>query len=239
MIINKNNPSEISLNWREATYQNFTVLSWRDILFSISHSFVSKKYYYSGREYTLTIDGKKYVYRCSDENSGMSRHTISKGNYSLTILMGFYSVLMNDNVIDPNIKPSEFIKLPFNIFLSNRYESKTSTINPLNITINKKEVTLYEPIGGNERINSFAYFDGNDLVIDYGILGGDYEDEYFITIKEKHLIYLFDAFLIESKNKAELLIGIMNAFKGKRCFNRVKEYLELKKIPFENSVRHG
>jgi hypothetical protein len=43
---------------------------------------------------------------------------------------------------------------------------------------------------------------------------------------------------IENENKAELLITLRNVFKGEKCFEKVKDFLKIKNIPFENIVRH-
>ena len=240
------NTRNIVLKWDQTTFKTTTSIRWRGILFHIrinahqteNGSTASMTYLYNNKLY----DCKLTKWKWAGGSNGIYPPAITTSSHSLKIRGGLNFLSIKEEPIQPNNKTNQFEEFPFEIIKTPDYIIFDIPIKiekkPEEIKVEKNQVVLYEFKNSNESINSYAYFDKEDLVIDYGILGGDYEDEYFITIKEKHLIYLFDAFLIESKNKAELLIGIMNAFKGKRCFNRVKEYLELKKIPFENSVRH-
>ncbi len=106
------------------------------------------------------------------------------------------------------------------------------------ISVCTDQVTLYDNGGGSVFVNSYAYFEKEDFVVDFWKLGYTYEDEYFIIIDNKNVSLLFKEFKIESENKSELLIGILNAFNGKDCFEKYEKFLDLKKIPHYNNVRH-
>ncbi len=127
-------------------------------------------------------------------------------------------------------KGNKVAKSHFNIM------NETSTENKIFHTGNK--VTLYEFKDNNLDINSYAYFEKKNLVIDYWKLSNRYEDEYFITIKKDQLRKLYIEFEIMTENKSELLIKIFNTFKGEDCFSKLKAFLTMKCISFESSVRH-
>ena len=97
---------------------------------------------------------------------------------------------------------------------------------------------MYEVSGTNAYVNSYAYFEGNDLVVDFWKLGNRYEDEDFIIVKERFVPLVFREFNITSESKSELLIGILNAFNGDNCFEKFESFLKSKNIPFGFEVRH-
>ncbi|MSP85745.1 MAG: hypothetical protein EXR18_07985 [Flavobacteriaceae bacterium] len=123
-------------------------------------------------------------------------------------------------------------------------ETKNKSVTETNLIIEAKsfaeilEETLYEYQDSDFNINSYAYFEKDNLVVDYWKLADNYEDEYFTIVTKENLAQLYRELEIENENKAELLIALMNAFKGENCFEKVKDFLELKNIPFENNVRH-
>ena len=100
------------------------------------------------------------------------------------------------------------------------------------------EVTLYEYEDSNINITSYAYFEKGNLVVDYWKLADNYEDEYFTIVTNENLSQLYQELEIENENKSELLITLRNVFKGDKCFEKVKDFLKIKNIPFENIVRH-
>lgn len=100
------------------------------------------------------------------------------------------------------------------------------------------QVTLYDNGGGSVYVNSYAYFEKEDFVVDFWKLGYSFEDEYYLIVDKKNVSLLYKEFKIESENKSDLLIGILNAFNGKDCFEKYEKFLEFKKIPHNNNVRH-
>ena len=119
--------------------------------------------------------------------------------------------------------------------------SKISSI-PKQKPILVTEVTLYDYKDSRVNINSYAYFDQEDLVIDYWKLGDRYEDEYFVTIKGNELKSLCRKLEIQfnssSESKSELLKKLENIFKGSDCFLNVKLFLDKNQISFEQKVNH-
>ena len=106
------------------------------------------------------------------------------------------------------------------------------------LIVRTDQVTLFENDNPNVYVNSYAYFEKNDLVVDFWKLGYSYEDEEFIVVNERFVPLVYKEFKIESENKYQLLIGILNAFNGKGCFQKYEEFLESKKIPHGFRVRH-
>jgi hypothetical protein len=104
--------------------------------------------------------------------------------------------------------------------------------------VEKLKVTLYEYQDSDLNINSYAYFEKEDLIIDYWQLSANYEDEYFLTIKNEHLGMLYSKFEIENNNRALLLVKLVNTFSDDNCFEKVKSFLSLNNILFENNARH-
>ena len=113
--------------------------------------------------------------------------------------------------------------------------NEASTENKIFYIGNK--VTLFEFKDNNLDINCYAYFENQNLVIDYWKLSDRYEDEYFITIKKDQFRKLYREFEITNENKSDLLIKILNTFKGQDCFSKLNTFLTMKNISFENSVR--
>ena len=107
------------------------------------------------------------------------------------------------------------------------------------ITIQTEQVTLYENNNNpSVYVNSYAYFEKNHLVVDFWKLGYSYEDEEFIVVNERFVPLVYKEFNIKTENKFQLLIGILNAFSGKGCFQKYEEFLNSKKIPHGFRVRH-
>ena len=102
----------------------------------------------------------------------------------------------------------------------------------------KLKVTLYEYQDSDLNINSYAYFEKEDLIIDYWQLSAKYEDEYFLTVKNEHLGMLYSKFEIQNNNRALLLVKLVNTFSDENCFEKVRSFLSLNNILFENNARH-
>jgi DNA repair exonuclease SbcCD nuclease subunit len=145
------------------------------------------------------------------------------------------------HVLDTATLDLEFIENPFEIFETPEdavFEIPEPVVSKRKeIKIEKNQVTLYEYRDHNININSYAYFLEGNLVVDYWKLAGSYEDEYFTEVKSENLQKLYSEFQIENENKAELLIGLLNAFNGEKCYDNIKEFFEQRDIAFQNSVR--
>jgi hypothetical protein len=175
-----------------------------------------------------------------------SQHLKVKFEYIIGRVIGLYELDERDVV---NVK--KFFWDSVNAFrVANQpkehlpdYEIKKSC-SQTNLIIDAKsfpeisEVTLYEYQDSDFNINSYAYFEKDNLVVDYRKLTDNYEDEYFTIVTKENLVLLYRELEIENEDKTELLIALMHEFKGENCFQKVKDFLALKNIPFENSVRH-
>ena len=115
---------------------------------------------------------------------------------------------------------------------------KTTIIPESKSIAEKLKVALYEYQDSDLNINSYAYFEKDDLIIDYWKLSANYEDEYFLTVKNEHLGMLYSKFEIENNNRALLLVKLVSAFSGENCFEKVKSFFSLNNVLFENNARH-
>jgi len=115
---------------------------------------------------------------------------------------------------------------------------ETTIIPESKIVGEKLEVTLYKYQDLDLNINIYAYFEKEDLIIDYWELSANYEDEYFVRVKNEHLGMLYSKFEIENNNRALLLIKLVSAFSDENCFEKVKSFLSLNNILFEINARH-
>ena len=100
-------------------------------------------------------------------------------------------------------------------------------------------VTLYKFKDDDIYIDSYAFFDKQDLVVDFGKIAGDYEDENFITIRAENVGVLYNKLQVPQNNQSELLIQISKRFNGVDCFRNYETYLAKNSIPFVYNVRHG
>jgi hypothetical protein len=87
-----------------------------------------------------------------------------------------------------------------------------------------------------------ARMDTNSLVIDgcdWGDLverwHGDWDYEYFLTIKDEHMDCLFKALDLNSKSAVDLLGRLYEKFRGNECFENIRKFLEGNKIPHKYS----
>jgi hypothetical protein len=100
-------------------------------------------------------------------------------------------------------------------------------------------VTLYKYRDDGIYIDSYAYFEKQDLVVDFSKIAGDYEDENFITIRAENVGVLYNKLQVPQNNQSELLIQISKRFNGVDCFRNYETYLTQNNIPFVYNVRHG
>lgn len=115
---------------------------------------------------------------------------------------------------------------------------KTTIIPESKSVAEKLKVALYEYQDSDLNINSYAYFEKEDLIIDYWKLSANYEDEYFLTVKNEHLGMLYSKFEIEKNDRTRLLNKLLSVFADENCFEKVKSFLSLNNILFEINARH-
>jgi hypothetical protein len=239
--------NELILTWdKKGDFHSGITFEWRNHLI---HMKVDVDTTWKSRNDTVTIniDGKTSRF-------GVGRASIGAGAIGkkpkIETLENYLSISQRENkvTIKDNLKegkPSMFedtiVFKVINIassFSFKKTETEENKIREFKSKLKRNEITLYEFTDARININSYVYFEEENLVVDYWKLGDNYEDEYFIMVSKSDLNKLFNEFEIKNHNKAELLIVIYNIFKGENGFNSFKEYLSLSQIPFENRVRH-
>jgi hypothetical protein len=133
--------------------------------------------------------------------------------------------------------PDYEIKKP-NIELQKKAATETTFVIDATSFAEKLEVTLYEYEDADVNIDSYAYFDKEDLIVDYWKLSDVKEVEEFIRVKNEHLGMLYSKFGIENNNRILLLNKLLNDFSDENCFEKVTTFLSLNNIQFENNVRY-
>jgi hypothetical protein len=133
--------------------------------------------------------------------------------------------------------PDYEIKKP-NMETQKKAATETTFVIDAKSLAEKLEVTLYEYEDADLNIDSYAYFDKEDLIIDYWKLSDLNEVEEFIRVKKEHLGMLYSEFGIENNNQTLLLNKLLNDFSDENCFEKVKSFLSLNNIQVENNVRY-
>jgi hypothetical protein len=82
------------------------------------------------------------------------------------------------------------------------------------IIVNTKEIELYNFRDANVASDVVAQFDKDRLVLNTWRLGSG-EDEYYYIVPGDELRKLYAEFQLQEHQKAELLVGLHNAFAGK------------------------
>ena len=117
-------------------------------------------------------------------------------------------------------------------------KSETNNLREASAVDTKLEVTLYDYQDASLNINSYAYFENDDLVIDYWRLDYRTEDEYFVTVKKENLGILYSVLEIEEDRKQLLLAKLSSTFSDVNCLDNLKSFLSLNNIAFDFSVHH-
>ena len=241
------NPKSILLKWDELPFFTTTSVRWRGELIHIRiNAHVSE----NGWTRLITFLYQDKLYPCrltkwkwSGGGNGVYPPEITTSNHNLKIRTGGDFISLKDELIKSKkdvellTNPFEILQTPENIvFEEQKPEVKKE---PAKIKIEKNRVTLYEYRDHRININSYAYFEKENLVVDFWKLGDNYEDEYYIQVNKENIGRLYREFEIKNENKAELLIGLVNAFNGEKCFEEIQEFFNLKNIPSENSIRYN
>ncbi len=242
----KDNTNCLSIKWEDSIDLKSSIL-WRGIIFHVRLKGNTLEFG-RGRSIVFIYDNKEY--KCDywrwKQFGGCTDHMkpiIKTLHNELKITMDLKSLSFEDVQLDDSQPtqpqgelfeiseppPDIFVELPVN----NVPEKKSA-----NIRIEKNEVTLYEYKDSKVKINSLAYFEKDELVVDFWKLSNNHEDEYFLIIQKDQLEKLFNYFLIPNENRAELLIGILNGFKGEDSFERFEEFLKIKNILFKSRGGH-
>lgn len=160
-------------------------------------------------------------------------HKYAKSQYARTRIL-YYSAFRKEEEYLEEIRNKKKLEEGRN----KKITAEQNDISDEKIVISKGEVTLYEFEDINTNISSCAYFEDENLVIDYWVLGNKYEDEYFMTIQKNQFEKLYSLFQIDKQNRNEILKAFAIKFKGQGCFKDAQSYLEINSIEFDIRVRH-
>lgn len=168
-------------------------------------------------------------------------HKYAKSQYARTRIL-YYSAFRKEEEYLEEIRSEKKLEEKIKRELEERRNKKITAeqndISDEKIVISKGEVTLYEFEDINTNINSYAYFEDENLVIDYYVLGNKYEDGYFMTIQKNQFEKLYSLFQIDKQNRNEILKAFAIKFKGQGCYKDAQSYLEINSIDFDIRVRH-
>lgn len=237
------NSKKISLTWssEDLPFSTITSVRWRRIEF---HVRTMVKYIRYGSEIRiwLVYDGRLYErgfnnWNWFGEGNGDLLPRISTETHQLRFTIDKNSISIKEQPVGAMKEPEkpehvlQLIPTPKGIEFHEPW--------PTEFESRKNEVVLYQSQGNGVDINSYAYIDDGNLVVDYWKLGYTYEDEYYVTVAKKDLHLLYREFSISTTNDVELLAAILSAFKGERSLDSYTEFLRAKQIPFTSSARRG
>jgi hypothetical protein len=103
----------------------------------------------------------------------------------------------------------------------------------------KLEVKLYGYLDEKVSIDCYATYANKELTIDFSKIGGSYEDEHYIILKESSLLALCDKLEVANGDIPALLDKLLSTFKGQDCFYQIESYLNQNEIAFSYLLRRG
>lgn len=168
-------------------------------------------------------------------------HKYAKSQYARTRILHYSAFRKEDEYLEEirsEKKLEEKIERELEEKRNKKITAEQNDISNEKIVIYEGKVTLYEFEDINTHTNSYAYFEDENLVIDYWVLGNKYEDEYFMTIQKNQFEKLYSLFQIDKKNRNEILKAFAIKFKGQGCYKDAQSYLESNSIEFDIKVRH-
>ncbi len=230
-------PGRYVHSWESYPYQAKTSVRWRGLEFHIR---IQEESIDCGRKKTFDIlfKGKLYQHgaakwKWTGGSFGALPQNIISGNYRLEFDnrvpgLAFDEVKINplkrdENTIDGKI---EFFETPDHIQFDRPQPKKPSCK-----SMRTDEIELYNYRDAYVASDVVASFDKDRLVLNTWRLGAS-DDEYYYIVSEEPLRKLFKQFKLEEHQKAELLIGLYNAFGGKDCIKNFTEYLDYHKIKY-------
>ena len=236
--------NKLILNWELETFNYKSTVIWRGKSIEIDLH-MTKTYFGHTKDITFIYENKKFTangwkYKQFGGGNPRTIPVLRNDQYELKIETIWYSLILTDTPLnnEQNInsgtddiftikKPREYLEmaLPEQGFISNKPSG------------NEETVTLFTYEDYPVSIESCAYFEGEDLVVDYWVLTDNNELECFITIEEKNLKYLYSEFCPTNQFKIRLLKAISELFTGKGCFDNFQYFLDKKNITYVEKQR--
>jgi hypothetical protein len=230
-------PGKYIHEWDQFPYFAQSGIRWRgqEILVRISEEGID-----CGRKRTFAIVYKGRIYikgiakwKWSGGGFGHFPENISDGYFRLTFFCNGPNLSFKEELINaenaPDRKESalvEFFKVPNNTRFSNPEPEREPWIRK-----ETNEIELCNFRDANTASDVVALFDKDRLVLNTWRLGAG-EDEYYYIVAGEELRKLYAEFNLQEHQRAELLVGLHNAFSGKDCIEKFSKYLNYKKIQF-------
>ncbi len=250
-----------TFNWSEVPFQKKVSIRWRGLEIHLKLESYKKSGYsdYGGDFVTYPTAGfilnhfnrihwwgyghPKIKYGAVETGPHCSPPKILSGNYELKIRThlnhgrGPYMISLEEVKRNPEKEDGaastgiEFFETPEGINLEipeTSYRNDTPSI-----IVNTKEIELYNFRDANVASDVVVQFDKDRLVLNTWRLGSG-EDEYYYIVPGDELRKLYAEFQLQEHQKAELLVGLHNAFAGKDCIEKFTKYLDYKKIKYSH-----
>lgn len=169
--------------------------------------------------------------------SAMHKLKISHSHNSLTFFETDIRVTPISRPADTGEPVFEILPTKPGIRFDKEQPVQDEPVVPKEKEMEKEEVKLFEINTEKCNSNSLAYYDGENLVVDYWVLGDYSELELFLTLdlkQQEHLRYCLE---VKGNNRIELLQKIKSEFSEKGAFDRFHSYLQEQQIGFNYSVR--
>jgi hypothetical protein len=229
-------PGKYIHEWTEYPYEARSGVRWRGQEFQIR---ITEEPNDFGRTKTFHIKYKKKVYTCgaakwkwSGGSFGSFPENIISGNFQLKFHCSGSNLSFEEIAIDPKKTEGggncavEFFEVSSRVKLRSHQHREAPCIRK-----NTTEIELHSFRDANVATDVVAHFDKDRLVLNTWRLGSG-EDEYYYIVSGENLKKLFEVFRLEEHQRAELLIGLHNAFKGKDCEQNFTRYLKYKNIEY-------
>lgn len=158
-----------------------------------------------------------------------STHKLRIGSVSRGILLQDDPIPPHQNLIHPY--PFKIITTPADIDFGDPWTSEKKAASRILLPVKIGEVALYDFNSSSHYIQSNAYFEKDHLVVDHWKLTDNFEYKELCLVAPTNLNRLLEYFQIQGKNKAELLISLPNAFKGREAYANFWKFLDENHIP--------
>jgi hypothetical protein len=231
-------PGRYHHKWKNMPYYAQCGVRWRNQVFQIR---ITDERTSGGWQITFEIAYQGSVNRSGAGFSkgmggsfGHCRKDITEGNYRLEFYPGKGALSFEEKAIEPE-KTEEGNAGIVNFFTleSDNWFKKLEPKPEPWIQKNTTEIELYNFRDANVASDVVAQFDKDRLVLNTWRLGSG-EDEYYYIVPGDELRKLYAEFQLQEHQKAELLVGLHNAFAGKDCIEKFTKYLDYKKIKYSH-----
>jgi hypothetical protein len=237
--------NKLILNWELKTFNYKCTIIWRGKSIDINLH-MNKTYFGHTRDIIFTYENKTFTdngWKYKQFGGGNSRTNpiLRNDHYELKIETIWYSLILTDTPLN---NEQHINSGTDNIFIIKKPREYLEMALPKQGSISKQPtgteetVTLFNHEDYPLSIESCAYFEDENLVVDYWVLTDNKELELFIIVEEKNLKYLYSEFCPNNQFKIRLLKAISELFTGKRCFDNFQYFLDKRNITYVERHRH-